>query len=48
MKENIILAVLMLAVLWLAISVSVYRFRHPGQSDTELFLNIGEAITFQK
>ena len=34
-------------VAYVAIACIAYRFRHPDQSETELFLNIPEAIAWR-
>lgn len=36
------------AVLWLAISSAVFRFRHPWASETEVILHIPDAIMLRQ
>lgn len=35
-------------VAWLAISTTIFRFRHPWATETELFLHIPEALMLKK
>lgn len=36
-----------LCVLYLALSIMAYRFRHPDQTETQLFFNIGNALQWK-
>lgn len=47
MKHRIVMILLVLALCYVGLSVTVYRFQHPEMSETELFLHIPDALLWQ-
>jgi len=40
--------VIVAALLWVAISTTIFRFRHPRATETEVFLHIPDALMLRK
>lgn len=47
-REDIKIVVLMALMAWMVVASSVFAFRHPWATDTERFLYMWQALTFQK
>ena len=48
MVDDIVSAIIVVLILWLAISCTVFRFRHPWATETETILNVHNALLFKK
>lgn len=46
-KEQIIPMIVLLALGYLAVTLQIYRFSNPKQTETELFLNLPYAVSLQ-
>jgi len=44
---KIIFRIVGACVIYLSVSMTVYRFRHPSQTETELMLNAWEALRWK-
>jgi hypothetical protein len=42
--ENVLYALLLLAILWVVLSTTIQRFKCPKMTETELFLRIPKSI----
>jgi len=40
--------IVIILILWIGIASTVFRFRHPWATSTEVFLNMDKALGFRK